>query len=308
MEEVKERKAATQVKKKRFVHSDDYSQRGPSDAIATIDNWESGSDYFSDEAVSQAKASETEMIGVLEPGKPRIRQPDENILDDWRDLPPLEVIEIAADTSEEAIRDKDTVNMTCIWLHGLGADGHDLTQVAEYLQFPEHVSMRHILPHAPKRSITVNGGTEMRAWYDMRALPPRFNDSIEDIEQSAQQILKLLENDTSSSRYLLGFSQGGCLALYMALQYGERFNGIAALSCYIPHKSMIDDLRPGYICPPIFIGHGKFDPVIPYTELNNTARMIRSYCPDLVVRRYRGGHSIDSETIRDINYWFSNRI
>ena len=309
--------SSAKLKGRRFVRSNDYSKARIGDSIVSIEEWERRSDYFSDKDEDENDKKAIEMRNLMAPDSAWKTNKGANAdfmgfrrapSDEEQELAPLEFIDISADTSEEAIRDKDTVNITCIWLHGLGADGSDLARIPEYLQLPEHISMRHLLPHAPKRAVTVNGGTEMRAWYDMRALPPRFNDSIEDIEQSAQQILKLLEEDTNSARYLVGFSQGGCIALYMALKYGEHFSGVVALSCYIPQKSLIDDLRPGYICPATFIGHGKNDSVIPYAELNNTARMIRPYCPDLVLRRYRSGHGIDSEAIRDINYWFLNRV
>ena len=226
-----------------------------------------------------------------------------------RELDELECLYLEPTNTEEELRDQDLVDATCVWLHGLGADGHDLSTLPEYLELPKHIRVKHILPHAPVRKVTVNGGIAMRAWYDMMATPPRFNDKAEDIADSVEQVANILRKEKQSTKYVIGFSQGGCIALHLAMKYGELISGgVIALSCYVPNPDDFANISPGYITPPIFLGHGKHDPVIPFGELQKSAHLIRPFCVDLVVRRYRGGHSIESDTIRDINYWFQNRI
>ena len=57
-----------------------------------------------------------------------------------------------------------------IWLHGLGADGHDFEPIVPELQLPESLPLRFVFPHAPVRPVTINAGMAMRAWYDIVAL------------------------------------------------------------------------------------------------------------------------------------------
>ena len=288
-------KASARIKRRKFVRQE-HNPANQS-VIEDFESWKAKQSYFYN--VTQKTDAITKNEAMNSTGT----------LDSKRQLEPLQYITIEPDTSEEAIRDKDVVNITCIWLHGLGADGNDLAQVPALFNFPEQFSFRHIFPHAPMRSVTANGGIEMRAWYDMRSLPPRYNDDIQHIEESTSQIIDLIDGDPNETRYyLIGFSQGGCMALNIAMSHGERIAGAIAMSCYFANKDILSELRPGYICPPVFLSHGKYDPVVPFDELTNTANLIRPYCSDLVLRRYRSGHNIESDTIRDINYWFNNRL
>ena len=288
-------KDSARPKKRAFVRQ----EQNPANrsAIDDLKSWQAKQNYFYDVPKKKDPATINE---DMDSTGTRINK---------KQLEPLQYITIEPDTSEEAIRDKDVVNITCIWLHGLGADGNDLAQVPALFNFPEQFSFRHIFPHAPMRSVTANGGIEMRAWYDMRSLPPRYNDDIQHIEESTSQIIDLIDGDPNETRYyLIGFSQGGCMALNIAMSHGARIAGAVAMSCYFANKDILSELRPGYICPPVFLSHGKHDPVVPFDELTNTANLIRPYCSDLVLRRYRSGHNIESDTIRDINFWFNNRL
>ena len=288
-------KASARPKRRKFVRQEHNTAN--QSVIEDFESWQAKQKYFHD-VPEKADAATTNAAMDSTSSQAKKKQ-----------LEPLQYITIEPDTSEEAIRDKDVVNITCIWLHGLGADGNDLAQVPALFNFPEHFSFRHIFPHAPMRSVTANGGIEMRAWYDMRSLPPRYNDDIQHIEESTSQIIELIDGDPNETRYyLIGFSQGGCMALNIAMSHGERIAGAIAMSCYFANKDILSELRPGYICPPVFLSHGKYDPVVPFDELTNTANLIRPYCSDLVLRRYRSGHNIESDTIRDINYWFNNRL
>ena len=295
------RSKSSRPQRREFVRQD---RANPSDA--NLAAWEAKQDYFSD---ASAPGGSGRLSAPNQTPAMRALSATMAAQSTQRSQEPLEYITVEPDSSEEAIRDKDTVSITCIWLHGLGADGNDLAQIPKLFKFPEQFSFRHIFPHAPMRSVTANGGVKMRAWYDMRSLPPRFNDNMDDIADSTSQVLDLMASGPEGTRYyLIGFSQGGCLALNIALAHGERIAGALAMSCYLANKEVLSTLRPGYICPPIFLSHGKYDPVVPFEELDNTANLIRPYCSDLVLRRYRCGHSIESDTVRDINYWFNNRL
>ena len=220
----------------------------------------------------------------------------------------LEFVELTPPPASEADQDKDFVNISLMWLHGLGADGYDLYGLAEHMKLPQHVRARHLLPHAPMRAVTLNGGVSMRAWYDMGAVPPRFNDNYTDITEGVERLADILKEEKSTSRYVIGFSQGGVMALQLALKYRELVDGVIALSCYLAETDILKTVQPGYVYPPTFLGHGKFDDVIPISCLDDVIAGIRPHCGDLVVRRYRAGHSISADTLHDIQLWLDARL
>jgi phospholipase/carboxylesterase len=127
-----------------------------------------------------------------------------------------------------------------IWLHGLGADGHDFEPIVDEFDFDQLPALRFVFPHAPMRAVTINGGFVMRAWYDI--ISPDFapgREEAEDLAQSAQQVAALIarenERGIPDARIVLaGFSQGGVLALHAGLRHPQRLAGILALSCYLP--------------------------------------------------------------------------
>ena len=125
-----------------------------------------------------------------------------------------------------------------IWLHGLGADGHDFEPVVPYLGLPASMAVRFIFPHATPRPITINGGMVMRAWYDIVQISLARDQDEAGIEQSANQVRSLIDNEIArgipaSNIVLAGFSQGGALALHVGLRYGQALAGIMALSAYL---------------------------------------------------------------------------
>ena len=134
---------------------------------------------------------------------------------------------------------------TVIWLHGLGADGHDFEPVVDELDL--HVPLRFVFPHAPVRPVTINGGAEMRAWYDIDPGAPLAG--TEDIEASAATVEEIVAEEnvrgTASDRIVLaGFSQGGVVALQLGLSSRARFAGIMALSTYVhDHEHLLDRVK-----------------------------------------------------------------
>jgi len=131
-------------------------------------------------------------------------------------------------------------NYSVIWLHGLGASGHDFEPIVPALHLLQRPGVRFLFPHAPVRPISVNGGAAMRAWYDISSVD--FEERQQDstgIKESAQAVEDLIENQIqrgiSADRITLaGFSQGGAIALYTGLSSEHRLGGILALSCYLP--------------------------------------------------------------------------
>src|SRR5579862_6182253 len=126
-----------------------------------------------------------------------------------------------------------------IWMHGLGADGHDFEPIVGDLVGREERALRFIFPHAPLRAVTINGGYTMRAWYDIAALGAHAQEDVAGLGVARSQIEALisreLERGVSADRIALaGFSQGGALALYTGTRSAHRLAGIVGLSCYLP--------------------------------------------------------------------------
>ena len=80
-----------------------------------------------------------------------------------------------------------------IWLHGLGADGHDFEPIVPELNLPDALPIRFIFPHAPIRPVSVNEGDEMRAWYDFSFHSEKGDGH--DIETSANYVRDFIDQE-----------------------------------------------------------------------------------------------------------------
>jgi len=156
---------------------------------------------------------------------------------------------------------------TVIWLHGLGADGHDFEPAVPALS-PPGEALRFVLPHAPVRAVTLNGGYRMRAWYDIIAIDRRAAQDEAGIRQSAADIAALVQRENergiSSDRIVLaGFSQGGAMALFTGLRLPQRLAGIIGLSCYLPlAAALAEEASAANRATPLFLAHGWYDAVV----------------------------------------------
>ena len=156
-----------------------------------------------------------------------------------------------------------------IWLHGLGADGHDFEPVVPEIVRRGERAWRFVFPHAPVRPVTINGGMSMRAWYDLKGLDRRAAEDAAGFRDTDAQIRQLIvrENDRGipASRIVLaGFSQGGAVCLYTAPRFPEKLAGVMALSCYLPLESRFSAERAAANdATPIFMAHGQGDTVLP---------------------------------------------
>ena len=137
-----------------------------------------------------------------------------------------------------------------VWLHGLGADGHDFEPIVPALAWPGQPNIRYVFPHAPQRPVTINGGMVMRAWYDILGLDLSSRVDAAGIEESARSVDALLRRENergipSHNIVLAGFSQGGAVALFHGLRAQERLAGLIALSTYLPLADRVDRTRDG---------------------------------------------------------------
>ncbi len=201
-----------------------------------------------------------------------------------------------------------------IWLHGLGADGHDFEPIVDEFDFDQLPALRFVFPHAPMRAVTINGGYVMRAWYDI--VSPDFapgREEAEGVRQSTQQIEALLERENArgipDARIVLaGFSQGGVIALHAGLRHPRRLAGILALSCYLPMTDTLKaEAHPANRDVPIFMAHGRADPVIPYELGKNSAKLLKAHDYHLQWHGYAAEHTVCIEELHDIEAWL-NRV
>ena len=201
-----------------------------------------------------------------------------------------------------------------LWLHGLGADGHDFAPLVPELVRPGWPALRFVFPHAPVRAVTINNGVRMRAWYDIVGMDfPTRADSA-GIEESVQHVEALIEREQARGippeRLLLaGFSQGGAITLAAGLRRQVPLAGLIALSTYLPGASQAaSHLAAAATAQPVFMAHGVGDPVIPLVHAEQSARALGELGFDVAWHRYPMAHQVCAEEIRDLGDWMARRF
>ena len=200
-----------------------------------------------------------------------------------------------------------------IWLHGLGADRYDFLPVAEALQ-ESLLSTRFVLPQAPTRPVTINGGYAMPSWYDIKAMSPARAIDRDELEASADRIIELIEEQRSSgidaSRILLaGFSQGGAVVYHTAfLKWQGPLGGVLALSTYAPTFSDELELSASQQRIPVLALHGQFDNVVQNSMGRTAYEYLKAHGVTVTWQEYPMEHEVLPEEIRDIGTWLSERL
>ncbi len=198
-----------------------------------------------------------------------------------------------------------------IWLHGLGADGHDFEPIVPQLGLRQDLRLRFVFPNAPAIPVSINGGYIMPAWYDIRPTAHGLEHDKEGILRSARQIQLLIEqqemHDIRPQRIILaGFSQGAAMALYCGLRQPRPLAGIIALSGYLLRpKHLQEEIRPEARATPIFLAHGKEDPVVPFDLGVLTRRRLAEAGCRVEWHAYPVGHRVCDEEIRDLGRWIN---
>jgi len=196
-----------------------------------------------------------------------------------------------------------------IWMHGLGADGHDFEPIVPELGLPARPAIRFVFPHAPLRPVTINQGQVMRAWYDIRALAGVRREDETGVRQSAQQVEALIERERQRGiapgrLVLAGFSQGGAMALHVGLRYHERLAGVLALSCYLPlAATLAAEASAANRAVPIFWAHGVHDPMIPLAMAEQGRQQVAALGYPIEWHQYPMPHSVCAEEIADVARW-----
>ena len=209
----------------------------------------------------------------------------------------LECVEI-----ETAMQPRHAV----IWLHGLGADGHDFQPIVPQLVRPEWPPLRFVFPHAPVRPITLNNGLPMRAWYDISGFDLSQRQDEPGIRASIGAVSALIAREAErgvlvSHIVLIGFSQGGAVALAAGLRHPQRLAGIVALSSYLPvAERTASERHAANAATPIFMAHGAFDPVVPQVLGERSRDQLRAWGFAVDWHSYPMAHQVCPLEIEDL--------
>lgn len=199
-----------------------------------------------------------------------------------------------------------------VWLHGLGADGHDFEPIVPHLGLPAEAGVRFVFPHAPAIPVTINNGYVMPAWYDILGMDLDRRVDEDGLRASARAVAALIEREIErgipTERIVLaGFSQGGAVGYELALSYPKPLAGLLALSTYFATQNSVEphDANTGI---PILICHGTRDPVVPETHGAASHRRLVEMGYAAEYRTYPVEHGVDLQEIRDIGVWLTARL
>jgi phospholipase/carboxylesterase len=201
-----------------------------------------------------------------------------------------------------------------LWLHGLGADGHDFAPIVPELVRPHWPAIRFVFPHAPVQPITINNGVPMRAWYDIVSMDFRSRADSAGVEASIVELELLIEREIArgipAERILLaGFSQGGAVILSALLRRTRPLAGLIALSTYLPDPAKAAAARVAdAISVPVFMAHGTQDPVIPLAIAEHTAQTLGALGLPVEWHTYTMAHQVCAEELHALGEWLEARF
>lgn len=194
-----------------------------------------------------------------------------------------------------------------IWLHGLGADGHDFEAIVPELRLPRDLPLRFVFPHAPPRPVTINGGMSMRAWYDILSLDSEGRADAQGVQESTALLEALINREIergidADKIVVAGFSQGGAIAINAVLHAKRRLGGLMALSTYIALPGELA-ASAGNRDVPVFMAHGSFDPMLPMQWGRASAAKLAEAGFSVEWRDYPMAHAVCPQEIDDIRAW-----
>ncbi len=213
----------------------------------------------------------------------------------------LTAIEINPDTEPQA---------SVIWLHGLGADGYDFVDIVPQLNLPKELAVRFVFPHAPIRPVTLNGGYQMRAWFDIYGLDAGSPQDEIGIKQTQQLIDQLINKElalgiASKKIVLAGFSQGGAMALQCGLNFPQNLAGILVLSSFLMLTDKLEKINKSS---PIFMAHGEYDDVVPIKWGEFSRDKLNNLGCKVQWTSYPIAHQLCDQEIVDIARWLQDRL
>jgi phospholipase/carboxylesterase len=207
------------------------------------------------------------------------------------------------------VRPSTSADASVIWLHGLGADGHDFEPIVPHLDAALTSRTRFVFPHAPKRPVTINGGYVMRAWYDVVDADIARRADADGVHESERILHDYIETEVANGIpperiVVAGFSQGGAITLHGGLRYPQRLAGVLGISCYLPLPNAIaKGSAPANATTSVFMAHGTEDPVIPVAAGKQSRDYLKNLDYDIEWHTYPIPHSVCLEEIEDISRW-----
>ncbi len=211
--------------------------------------------------------------------------------------PALETVEVEP---------RQPADAAVLWMHGLGADGHDFESLVPELRLDGSPAIRFVFPHAPVRPVTINGGHRMRAWYDIAGFDKSAPQDEAGIRESAAALGELVrrerERGTPAERIVVaGFSQGGAMSLFLGPRWAERLGGVIGLSTYLPlADTLAAEAHPASAAVPLFLAHGSFDPVVPMAAGEASRDKLEALGYDVDWRSYPMPHSLCAQEVEDL--------
>ncbi len=209
------------------------------------------------------------------------------------------------------ITSSNNISASVIWLHGLGANGHDFEPVVKMLNYPH---IRFILPHAPERPVSLNQGYVMPAWYDLFGLTADAKTDEDGINTSSNYVKKLIQQEVDrgikTNRIVLaGFSQGGAVVLHTATRYPELLGGVMALSTYLPLAPQLQTQASTTNQKiPWFMAHGDYDEVIQPEIAKSSYAQLKQYGFDVIFHTYPMAHQVCEAEIDDIKAYLLQQL
>ncbi|MDX1442581.1 MAG: carboxylesterase [Gammaproteobacteria bacterium] len=216
----------------------------------------------------------------------------------------LETVELGAEEAQWSV----------IWLHGLGADGHDFEPIVPELRLPDSLAVRFIFPHAPVRPVTLNGGMPMRAWFDLSALSQDAPFDHEGYGATREAVIELIRRENergvpTECIVLAGFSMGGAVSLGVGMALDEELAGIMGLSTFLfPAEKTGLEAHAANQDTPVFMAHGQYDPVVPIDFGKTTRRQVEEQGMTVEWHEYAMPHAVCPEEIAAISDWLKKRF
>lgn len=210
------------------------------------------------------------------------------------------------------IEPKEAPQACVIWLHGLGADGHDFEPIVPQLKLPKTLPVRFIFPHAPVIPVTLNAGYAMPAWFDIISLSPQLQIDIEGFYAATQAVSTFIENEIeqgipADKIILAGFSQGGAIALYCGIHSEVKLGGILGLSTFVPNEvAAFYQQGAQHKDVPIMLAHGTADDIVPLNLGESTKQLLTNIGYQVHWHQYPMPHSVCDEEIEDVSNWLQN--
>lgn len=210
------------------------------------------------------------------------------------------------------IEPKTPATASVIWLHGLGADGHDFEPIVPELRLPPELAVRFIFPHAPSIPVTINGGMVMPAWFDIRGMDLDTavdeQDILDSVAATRALIQREVERGVPTERIVLaGFSQGGAVVLHTALSHPEKLAGLMVLSSFFAAQGATTP-HPANRDIPIHVFHGTQDPMAPESLGQQSVAALKQMGYDPVYKTYPMPHAVCPEEIADISGWLQRTL